>query len=252
MPILQVFNVSKFFGAFKVLDDVSLSLEDHKLYLIIGPNGSGKSTLINVITGIYKPDNGRVVFTGNDITGLEPHRIYRLGIMRTFQTPQIFPNLTVIDNVIMGKYPIKSERLLKSLFRSLWVKEEEKLAEEAMEYLKRVKLNNLWDRKAKELSGGQLKLLEIARALMSKPKLLIMDEPLAGVNPQLAKELLETLKSLKEKMTLLIVEHRLDIIAEYADYVYAMALGKVISEGRPEEVLNNPNVVEYYLGEGFA
>ena len=248
MPLLKLDSVSKYFGGIKALDNVTLEVDRSKFTLLIGPNGSGKSTLINVVTGVYKPDSGKILLEDINVTGKKPHEIYKLGVVRTFQNPQVFPNLSVLDNVILGVSPIRGESIIRSLFRPLWIKEEEELAEKAYNVLKIVKLDKLWDRPAKELSGGQLKLLEIARALMTKPKLLIMDEPLAGVNPQLAKEILNILAGLKKDVSIFVVEHRLDIVANYADYVYAMFMGKVIAEGSTNDVLNDPAVIDAYLG----
>jgi len=246
--LLKVVSVYKRFGGLVVLDNVSLDVPYSKLSLLIGPNGSGKTTLLNVITGIYKPDSGKVYFDGKEITGKKPHEIFQLGIVRTFQYPQIFPNLSVLDNVILGRNPIKSESIFRSLVKSFWIKEEEEIANEAYRILKIVRLEKMWDRPAKELSGGQLKLLEIARALMVKAKVLLMDEPLAGVNPQIARDLLRVITELKKNMAILIVEHRLDIVVDYVDYVYAMSMGKIIASGSVSEVLNNPEVIKAYLG----
>ena len=248
MPLLRLDSVSKYFGGIKALDDVTLEVERSKFTLLIGPNGSGKTTLINVVTGVYKPDSGKIFLEDINVTGKRPHEIYKLGVVRTFQNPQVFPSLSVLDNVILGVSPIRGESIIRSLFRPLWIKEEEELAEKAYNVLKIVKLDKLWDRPAKELSGGQIKLLEIARALMTKPKLLIMDEPLAGVHPQLAKEILNILTGLKKDVGIFVVEHRLDIVANYADYVYAMFMGKIIAKGSTNDVLNDPAVIDAYLG----
>ncbi len=248
MPLLRLDSVSKYFGGVKALDNVTLEVERSKFTLLIGPNGSGKTTLINVVTGVYKPDSGKIFLEDINITGKRPHEIYKLGVVRTFQNPQVFPSLSVLDNVILGVSPIRGESIIRSLFRPLWIKEEEELADKAYNVLKIVKLDKLWDRPAKELSGGQLKLLEIARALMTKPKLLIMDEPLAGVHPQLAKEILNILTGLKKDVGIFVVEHRLDIVANYADYVYAMFMGKIIAKGSTNDVLNDPAVIDAYLG----
>jgi len=248
LPLLKLDSVSKYFGGIKALDNVTLEVERSKFTLLIGPNGSGKTTLINVVTGVYKPDSGKIFLEDINVTGKRPHEIYKLGVVRTFQNPQVFPSLSVLDNVILGVSPIRGESIIRSLFRPLWIKEEEELAEKAYNVLKIVKLDKLWDRPAKELSGGQIKLLEIARALMTKPKLLIMDEPLAGVHPQLAKEILNILTGLKKDVGIFVVEHRLDIVANYADYVYAMFMGKVIAKGSTNDVLNDPAVIDAYLG----
>jgi len=245
--ILETLNLSKFFDGLKALNGVNIRVNRNTITLIIGPNGSGKTTLINVISGFYKASQGKVIFEGRDITNKPPHEIYRLGIVRTFQIPQPLRKLTVLDNLLIANvHP--GEGVFSSLIRSKWMGFEEELVEKAFEILKLLKLDHLWDVESYKLSGGQLKLLEIGRALMTNPKMIIMDEPIAGVAPDLAHEILKRLVKLKERITFLIVEHRLDIILKYTDYVYAMANGRVIAEGVGEEIVRNPKVVEVYLG----
>jgi amino acid/amide ABC transporter ATP-binding protein 1, HAAT family (TC 3.A.1.4.-) len=195
------------------------------------------------------------VFEGVDITGLEAHERFRLGIVRTFQIPRLFQNLSVLENTIVGRYGNPGEGAVKGLLRSLWYGFERTSHEDALGHLDRLRLKEqLKDvdrRMPKELSGGQMKLLEISRALMpSKPKLVIMDEPIAGVNPVLAHEIFSAIRSVCERdgITFLVVEHRLDIAVDYADYAYAMHLGRVIASGDPHSVLEDPRVVESYLG----
>ncbi len=248
MIILETRNLSKFFDGLKALDGVNIKVKKRNITLIIGPNGSGKTTLINVISGFYKATSGRVIFEGEDITNRPPHEIYELGIVRSFQIPQPLRKLTVLENLLIAEKHI-GEGVLSSLKYSKWLEQEEELVERAFKILEFLKIDHLWDTEAYKLSGGQLKLVEVGRALMTNPKLIIMDEPIAGVAPALAHEILNRLTELKRKgKTFLIVEHRLDIILKYVDYIYAMANGRVIAEGVEDEIINNPKVVEVYLG----
>ncbi|HIP63550.1 MAG TPA: ABC transporter ATP-binding protein [Archaeoglobus profundus] len=249
MIILETKNLSKFFDGLKALDNVNLAIQRNTITLIIGPNGSGKSTLINVVSGFYKATSGKVIFEGLDITNKPPHEIYKLGIARTFQIPKPLKKLTVLENLLIAEKHI-GESILNCL-SGKWLKKEEELVEKAFKILEFLKIDHLWDKEAYKLSGGQLKLLEIGRVLMVNPKLVIMDEPLAGVAPSLAHTILNKLTELKSKITFLIVEHRLDIILEYVDYVYVMANGKIIAEGRGKDVINDPKVVEVYLGDSY-
>jgi len=245
--ILITENLCKYFDGLKALNNVNIAVPKGSITLVIGPNGSGKSTLINTITGFYNADEGRVIFEGQDITNKSPHVIYRLGIVRTFQTPQPLKKLTVLENLLIAE-DNPGETVLGSLRRS-WIEKEEELVEKAFDILNFLGIEHLWDRESYKLSGGQLKLVEIGRALMTNAKLIVMDEPIAGVAPALSHNILDKLTKLKEMgVTFLIVEHRLDIILRYVDYIYVMANGRVIAEGKEEEILNNPEVVEVYLG----
>ncbi|AEA46834.1 ABC transporter ATP-binding protein [Archaeoglobus veneficus] len=247
MNILETHNLSKFFDGLKALDGVSIEVPRQNIVLVIGPNGSGKSTLINVITGFHQADEGKVIFEGEDITNKPPHEIYRHGIVRTFQTPQPLKKLTVLENLLVA-VPHPGESILRSLGRG-WVSYEEEYVEKAYEILEFLGIDHLWHQESYKLSGGQLKLVEIGRALMGEAKLIVMDEPIAGVAPALSHSILDKLTKLKEMgVTFLIVEHRLDIILKYVDYIYVMANGKIIAEGREEEILKNPEVIEVYLG----
>ncbi len=248
--ILRIAGVRKTFGGLVALDNVSLELEEGRIYILIGPNGSGKTTLVNVVTGVYRPESGRVVFNGRDITGLPPHEVYRLGLVRTFQIPQPFLKLSVLENLLVSKRGQSGEAILKAPLRNSWLMEEIEAVEEAFRILEELKLADLWDQPSYALSGGQMKLLEIGRALMSGARMIMMDEPIAGVNPVLAHEVFGRLQHLRDSMgiTFFLIEHRLEIALKYVDHVFAMASGRIIAEGKPEKVLMEPKVIEAYLG----
>lgn len=248
--LLLTRNVSKRFGGVIALRDVSISINPKSLTLIIGPNGSGKSTLANIIAGLLKPDMGQIYFAGREITNLSPHERFRLGLARTFQTPQLFTSLSVLENVLVPERSYIEERVFDILVNNTWRLKEKEYIERAFRILQLLNLVHIWDYPASELSGGQMKLLEIARVLMSEPQLVILDEPLAGVNPSLANEIMGYLVGLKEELgtTFLIIEHRLDIALKYVDHVFAMHQGQVIAQGLPDEVIKHPAVVESYLG----
>nr|WP_236609679.1 ABC transporter ATP-binding protein [Archaeoglobus sulfaticallidus] len=227
---------------------MNIRVKDNRVTLIIGPNGSGKTTFINTVSGFYKADEGHVYFEGLEITNKPPHEIYQNGIVRTFQIPQPLKKLTVLENLLIADYN-PGESVVGSLLPG-WKKYEEDLVERAFDVLKFLKIDHLWDNLAYQLSGGQLKLLEIGRAMMTDAKLIIMDEPVAGVNPVLAKSILDRIKELKARgYTFLIVEHRLDLVLPYVDYIYVMANGSVIAEGVEEDIMSNREVIEVYLGD---
>jgi len=232
------------------LDGVDIEVDAGSMCLLIGPNGSGKTTLINTVTGVYKPDHGEIFFDGRNITRLKPHEIYRLGLVRTWQIPQPFQSLTVLENLLVSDKQHPGEGLFTALLRRRWFKHEVETVEKAYKILNLLKLDHLWDLQAFKLSGGQMKLLETGRALMSGAKMIMMDEPAAGINPLLAHEVFTHLREAnrKLKVTFLLVEHRLDIAIPYVDRVYAMHQGKIIAEGAPKEVLENVLVIESYLG----
>jgi branched-chain amino acid transport system ATP-binding protein len=247
---IQVQNVSKSFGSLRAVDDVSIDVEEKKLTILIGPNGSGKTTLINTIAGLYKADAGKVIFDGKDITKVPPYKIYRMGLARTFQIPSLFWNLTVLENAMVAVKDHPGEGFIRSLVRSSWMNKEKETAESAFKILDLVGLYEVWDNPADSLSGGQMKLLEIGRALMSGAKTVLLDEPISGVNPRLAHEIFEKLVSLRTDLgvTFFIIEHRLDIALKYVDLVVAMAYGKIIAAGKPEIVMADPRLIEAYLG----
>jgi len=238
------------FGSLHALDGISFGVDEKTVTILIGPNGSGKTTLINVATGLYKPNSGRIFYRGNDVTNLEPHRIYKLGLVRTFQIPALFAKLTVLENVMVAKKDNPGEAFSKSFLKHSWAKAEEETAEEAFRIIQALGLLNVWDQPASTLSGGQMKLLEIARALMSGAQTMLLDEPISGVNPTLAHDIFRKILKLRDErgLTFLVVEHRLDIALSYVDSVVAMAYGKLLVSGKPEPVMSDRRLIEAYLG----
>jgi branched-chain amino acid transport system ATP-binding protein len=250
MGILEVKKVTKSFGENKVLDSVDMSIATGKITILIGPNGSGKSTLLNVITGLLKPDNGHVLFDSQDVTGWPPHRLFNIGMARTFQVPRPFRELTVAENLLAAYRKNPGETFTRAMFKGKWIKEELEATERASTIIHSLSLGDVWKNKGSDLSGGQMKLVEIGRALMSGAKLILMDEPVAGVNPTLAEYIFTQLRRLNRDMriTFLIIEHRLDLAIPYVDYLYAMARGTMVASGLPEKVLSEKMVIETYLG----
>ena len=245
-------DLLKKFGNLIAVNNVNIEVERGSFAILFGPNGAGKTTLVNLITGYLEKDRGRVWFDGKDITELSAAETFRLGLARSFQIPRIFPRLTVLENVLMAiKNP--GESFVKAPFRFSWKKWEKENIERAFKVLETVGLEEQWDKMGGELSGGDIKLLEVGRALMSNAKMLLMDEPIAGVNPAFSHTMLERLRKIKEErnLTILIIEHRLDIALKYVDYAYVMANGRIIFEGKPEEVIRAPEVIETYLGEKY-
>jgi len=249
MNILSVHDVRKSFGNLHAIDGVSLNVAAGKISILIGPNGSGKTTLINVIGGFYKPDSGIVVFRDKDITGFPPFKLYKLGLGRTFQIPALFWHLTVLENLLVAEKNNPGESFLRSILGT-WKNRETESMEKASRILELLGLSKIWDQSVYNLSGGQMKLVEIGRALMSDATLLLLDEPVSGVNPTLAHEIFSRILSLRDRfgLTFFIVEHRLDIALRYVDEIFVMAYGKLIASGVPDEVMNNKKVIEAYLG----
>ena len=214
-----------------------------------GMDGAGKTTLINLLTGVLEPTEGQIVLNGENITHLAPHQRVRRGMVRTFQLTKALSLLTVMENMRLGYQNQTGENPLAAMFRWVWRKQENQVTEIATELLTRFKLNEKSEDFAASLSGGQRKLLEMARALMTKPTMVMLDEPMAGVNPALTQSLLDHIKGLKaEGMTVLFVEHDMHMVRHISDWVIVMAEGKIVAEGPPAEVMKNPAVIDAYLG----
>lgn len=249
-PLLQVENLTVRFGGLIALRDVSFTVEEGEFLGIIGPNGAGKTTLFNTITGAVFPERGRILFQGTDITSLPPHKRARLGIARTFQNLRLFSRLSVGDNVKLAgglPYPLYAPILSLPSYH----KGERELEEYASQLLRSFQLERYKDRPAHTLPYGERKRLEIARALALRPKLLLLDEPAAGLSHQEAISLMEELISLKEKfsLTILLIEHNMRVVMGYCPRIIALSYGEIIAEGSPEDIANNPAVIEAYLGE---
>jgi len=251
MSILSIQGVEKHFGGLTVLDGVDMELQQGKLYQLIGPNGSGKTTLINVVSGLLKPDSGTITFDGKKITHKGLLETYQTGLVRTFQIPQPFSKLTTMENFLISTSGNSGESFLLAPLKSRWKKDEKRIMEKSLEMLDMINLVTQKDVESQNLSGGQLKLLELGRVMMSGAKMILMDEPIAGVNPTLAHEIFNKIRNIckEQKITFLIVEHRLDIALQYADHVFAMNRGKIIAEGNSNEIIKHPKVIESYLGE---
>jgi branched-chain amino acid transport system ATP-binding protein len=252
-PILVVDRLEKRFGGNRAVDGASFVVPRGSITGLIGPNGAGKTTCFNCIAGALKPDGGRVTFEGEDITGLPSYRVFRKGIARTFQIPQELGRMTVLENVMLVATG-SGERFWEPLLRPWRVRaEEQAAAARAMEVLRQVALDHLATQPAANLSGGQRKLLELARALMSNPKLVLLDEPSAGVNPTLAQRLVDDIRAIQRSrnVSFLVVGHDMDVVARLCDTLIVMTAGRVLVEGTPDEVLNNREVQEAYLGSQY-
>ena len=248
-PILIVFGMLKTFGGIRAVDIDHLEVERGTITAIIGPNGAGKTTLFNLVTGFDRPDRGAWRLDGRPLGGLPPHRIARLGMVRTFQLTKSLSRLTVLENMAVAAQTQRGERLERALLRWLWQPEEARVEERARALLERFGLAHMAEEQAGTLSGGQRKLLEMARALMADPELVMLDEPTAGVNPALTESLLDHIRELNaEGVTIVFVEHNMDVVMDISDWVVVMAQGRILTEGPPEEVVANEEVIDAYLG----
>ena len=248
-PILVVDAVQRRFGGLVAVDVDHVEVPRGAITALIGPNGAGKTTLFNLLCGFDKPNTGTWSFDGHDLAGVPSYKVSRLGQVRTFQLTKSLSLLTVLENMKLGATGQKGERFWQSLFPGLWRTQEREIEDRARELLKRFKLDAKEKDFAASLSGGQRKLLEMARALMSDPTLVMLDEPMAGVNPALTQSLLDHILGLKDRgMTVLFVEHDMHMVRHIADWVIVMAEGRVVAEGPPDEVMEDPAVVDAYLG----
>ena len=248
--ILEISDLHKSFGGLKAIDGVSLSVKRGSITGLIGPNGSGKSTLFNVIGGTIPRDSGSITFDGARIDRMPPYKIFKLGLGRTFQTPRLFFGMTVLENTLLPPKDQKGEKPQLSVLRRLWEGQEMTLAEKSKETLNFLEIEQLYGRWSSEISGGQMKLLQLASALMGDSKMLMLDEPAAGVAPRLARDIFKSIEKQRSERgtTFLIIEHRLEILFDYVDYVFVMGRGRVLSQGRPEDVVKDKKVIDAYLG----
>jgi len=242
------------FGAFRAVDDVSLSIRRGSITGLIGPNGAGKSTYFNTLTGALKPTSGTVLLEGRDVTGLPPDQLYRRGLARTFQIPRPFARMSVLENVMLAPTRQVGESIFGALMRPRQVAlQEATLRDKAMEILDFMTLAALADHPAGKISGGQMKLLELARVLMGDPSVILLDEPAAGVNPVLTHVLVERIEELNRRgTTFFIIEHDMDFVMRHCEPVIALAEGRVVFEGTAEQARKDPGLLEAYLGAAVA
>ena len=252
MAMLDVKNLSISFGGLKAVDDFSITIEKGQLYGLIGPNGAGKTTIFNLLTGVYKPDGGRILLDGKDITGHKAIQINQAGIARTFQNIRLFKELSVLDNVKVGLHNHHKYSTLSGILRlPSYYKVEKEMDERAMELLKVFDLDKEFDYKASSLPYGKQRKLEIARALATEPKLLLLDEPAAGMNPNETAELMKTIRFVRDHfdMTVLLIEHDMKLVSGICERLTVLNFGHMLAEGPTSEVLSNPEVIKAYLGE---
>jgi ABC-type branched-subunit amino acid transport system ATPase component len=249
-PLLRIESVSKAFGGVQALWNISFDLNPGLIQGLIGPNGAGKTTLFNVITGIYKPDAGRIVFDNEDIKGRQVHDLVKLGVARTFQNVEMFGSMNVIENVMVGRHVRSKCGFWGAVTQVPWiVREEKNMFDKAMEILSFVGIEELAHRKSSELPFGWQRLLEIARALASNPKLLLLDEPAAGLNATETRQLGQLLNKIRTKgITMLLVEHDMSLTMEICDRIVVLDQGKKLAEGTPRQIQSNPEVMAAYLG----
>jgi len=244
MALLEIDHLTRSFGGIQAVQDCTFQVEQGTITSLIGPNGAGKTTVFNLVTGLLSIDSGEIIFDGKKLNHLQPHQITRMGISRTFQITRDLQELTVLENMIVQSQ-VKG---FWDMFGIGMLKEEE---ERAMELLKFVGIDHLAKERSKNLSYGQKKLLEFASVLMPEPKLIMLDEPAGGVNPTLLENIIDRILQLNSKgITFLIVEHNMELVMKISDPVVCMAYGTVLAEGCPNDIQNNPQVMEAYLGEG--
>ena len=252
MAMLEVTSLGISFGGLRAVDELSMKIEEGGLVGLIGPNGAGKTTVFNMLTGVYRPTDGGIRLDGQNLIGKKPHDICKMGVARTFQNIRLFSKLTVLDNVKTGLHNEITYSVVESLFHvGSYRKQERAMNERAMELLGVFGLESVADYQAANLPYGKQRKLEIARALATNPKLLLLDEPAAGMNPNETAELMETIEVVRKRfgVTVLLIEHDMKLVSGICEYLYVLNFGRLLAEGTPGEVLKNPEVVTAYLGE---
>lgn len=252
MNRLEVHSICKSFGGVQAVSDFSLELKHNDIVGIIGPNGAGKTTAFNLISGVYKINSGRIVLEDKDITGLDQHLITRAGIARTFQNIRLFKGLNVLENVMTAADPYSSYNIFETIFRiGRRKKEELQNMEKSLHYLDLVGLKEYAYEKPESLAYGLQRKLEIARALATNPRVLLLDEPAAGLNPSEVREFIELVKRIRKDfdISILIIEHRMEVIMELCRWIYVLNFGKLLASGTPHDIQNNKEVTEAYIGE---
>lgn len=255
MAVLVANGVTKRFGGLQAVSRVDLEIKEHSIHSIIGPNGAGKTTFFNCVTGFYTPEEGSIILDGQEITGLTPDRVTRRGISRTYQNIRLFKNMTVVENILVGMHPHLKSGILGNILRDPRTRREEKdSVEEARRLLQFVGLQGKGDLMSKNLSYGDQRRLEIARALASKPKLLLLDEPTAGMNPSETQEMVHFTRRLRDELgiTILLIEHQMRVVMSISELISVLDFGQKIAEGTPMEIQKNTRVIEAYLGRGAA
>ena len=248
-PILTADNIRREFGGIVAVDVEHFEVQKGSITALIGPNGAGKTTFFNLLTGFDQPNSGQWNFNGKAMNGVASHRTAALGMVRTFQLTKSLTKLSVIENMRLGATDQKGEKWWNGLFAAVWKGQEAEITRRADELLTRFKMDHMRDEYAGSLSGGQRKLLEMARALMTNPTLVMLDEPMAGVNPALKQSLNQHIRGLRDDgMTVLFVEHDMDMVHDISDWVIVMAEGRIIAEGTPDDISSNPAVIDAYLG----
>lgn len=258
-PILEVKNLTQNFGGLRALDHLNLDIREGEIAALIGPNGAGKTTFFNCITGIYNPNEGDILIAPPDkkpmrINGMKPNQVTRKGMARTFQNIRLFPNMTVLENVMIGRHSRMSSGITGAIFRPKSTRrEEEAVISDSYDILKKIELTEFVNELAMNLPYGAQRRLEIARAMATEPFLLLLDEPAAGMNPMETKRLDDLIVKIRdtENISILLIEHDMKLVMSLSDRIFVMDYGKKIAQGTPEEIKSNPSVIKAYLGEEF-